>query len=451
MKSLLRSLFSLPLSALIVLAVVSTPVHGISSYSRQTGLSCNVCHTTPPELTAFGRDFKLNGYSLTSDQITDKSSDKSEHKTAMEIAKYIPIAASIQFSYAGSAKPQPGTQNWNYELPQAASIFIAGSLADHFGSFAQITYSGQDDHFSWDNTDVRYANKTKLAGKNLSFGITFNNNPTVEDLWNSTPAWGFPWVAPDQTPTPIAGALIDGGLAQDVAGLGAYAMWNDHLYFATALYRSEHIGNSQPDSGVGFGTNIQGAAPYWRLAWQQNLGKKNYLELGTYGIHVSSTPNAITGTEDHVTDVAFDAQYELTLPKNDVLSMHTTYIHETNAMDGTFSQGGAAFPDHRLSTFKLDGTYHWGNKYSATAAIFDVWGTVDPLLYAPADVSGSANGNPTSKGYTFQATYWPRQNIELAAQYTGYTSFNGAGHNYDGAGRNASDNNSAYVTAWFIF
>ena len=37
----------------------------IPSFSRQTGLACNVCHTAFPMLTAFGRQFKLNAYTLT--------------------------------------------------------------------------------------------------------------------------------------------------------------------------------------------------------------------------------------------------------------------------------------------------------------------------------------------------------------------------------------------------
>jgi len=43
------------------------------------------------------------------------------------------------------------------------------------------------------------------------------------------------------------------------------------------------------------------------------------------------------------------------------------------------------------------------------------------------------------------------QNLDLAAQYTAYTRFNGAATNYDGAGRNASDNNTVYLLARFVF
>jgi len=47
--------------------------------------------------------------------------------------------------------------------------------------------------------------------------------------------------------------------------------------------------------------------------------------------------------------------------------------------------------------------------------------------------------------------WWPQQNIGLTFQYTGYLKFNGAGTNYDGAGRNASSNNSTYLMARFVF
>jgi hypothetical protein len=69
------------------------------------------------------------------------------------------------------------------------------------------------------------------------------------------------------------------------------------------------------------------------------------------------------------------------------------------------------------------------------------------LLYAP----GSANGNPRGAGYIANFSVWPMQNLQLAAQYTGYTRFNGAAINYDGSGRNASGNNTVYLDVKFVF
>ena len=47
------------------LLLVSFNAHAVPSYARQTNLACAACHTIFPELTPFGRSFKLNGYTLT--------------------------------------------------------------------------------------------------------------------------------------------------------------------------------------------------------------------------------------------------------------------------------------------------------------------------------------------------------------------------------------------------
>ena len=45
----------------------------------------------------------------------------------------------------------------------------------------------------------------------------------------------------------------------------------------------------------------------------------------------------------------------------------------------------------------------------------------------------------------------PMQYLRIGAQYTGYLRFNGASSNYDGFGRNASDNNSLFLYAWLAY
>jgi hypothetical protein len=431
---------------------LTTPVQAVPSYSRQTGKPCSSCHTSPPELTPFGRDFKLNGYTLaTNERITAKSEGKKE--SGLDLAKSLPLSVMMQISVTSTGSSQPGTQNGSVEFPQQASLFLAGALTSHLGSFTQLTYSAQGDHFSWDNTDIRYSNHLKVSGKPLVYGLTFNNNPTVEDLWNDTPAWGLPYVSSDAAPTPAAAALIDGTLAQDVAGVGAYAMWNNHLYVAGTMYRSSHLGAPQPNTGAGEAFNIEGLAPYWRVAWQQNLSENNYLEFGTYGIHAHSTPGAVTGPTDSYTDAALDFQYERKIPrwKHDLFTVHATLIHENSALNATFDASGAEFPHHELNTARADAVYHFGNKYSATLGWFNTTGTTDRLLLPPAPVSGSASGDPHSSGYIANLSWWPIQNVDVGLQYTGYTRFNGAATNYDGSARNAAGNNALYGVLWFIF
>lgn len=423
----------------------------VPSFTRQTGFPCSSCHTMPPELTPLGRTFKLNGYTIVGEKtITTKKTDKD---AGLSLLETLPLSVMFDTSFTSTKSPQPTTQNGNFELPQAVSLFLSGAWSSHVGSFVQLTYDSQADHFGWDNTDIRYANSTKLSGKNLVYGITLNNNPTVEDLWNDTPAWGFPWVASDSAPTPMASALINGGLAQDVAGIGGYGLWNNHLYLAGTIYRSEHIGGAQPNSGVGFPINIRGVAPYWRVAWQQTMNKNSYLEIGSYGMHVKSSPNTITGLEDGYTDWAVDFQFDQTLPKlkNDVLSLRGSYIRENSVLNATFASEGAEQVGHHLNTVQANAEYHFGNRYSGTLGWFNITGTPDAGLYASSPVTGSANGDPRSNGYIANFSWWPVQNIDLAIQYTGYTRFNGAATNYDGAGRKASGNNSVYLIARFVF
>lgn len=451
----------LKLVATLTLAVLWMPsAHAVPSYSRQTGLACNSCHYTPPELTPFGRKFKLEGYTfatkpeINDDKGSDKDKTKKDHNSGLNLLEAFPLSVVFDTSFSATKSPQPGTQNGNFEFPQAVSLFLAGAWGNHVGSFVQVTYDAQADHFSWDNTDIRYANNNgKLFGKQFTYGAMLNNNPTVEDLWNSTPAWGFPFVGSNTAPSPSAGALINGGLAQDVAGFGGYGMWDDHLYLAATLYRSEHIGAAQPNDGTCCGINIRGMAPYWRLAWQ-TASANNNLEIGTYGMHVKSSPFAITGLEDGYTDWAADFQFDHTLPsmKNDVLSFRGTYIRENSSLVATAGGGNASLIGHHLNTAQANVEYHFGNRVSTTAGYFNVTGTADPLLFGQGmPISGSASGSPNSDGYLFNVGWWPVQNIGLTFQYTGYLKFNGGGTDYDGAGRNASSNNSTYLMARFVF
>lgn len=424
----------------------------IPSYARQTGLPCSGCHYTPPELNAAGRLFKLMGYI---DKVKDDNLDvpSGPRRAGLDLLKTLPLSAWFEASNTSTNKPQPGTQNSSFEFPQDVSLFLAGAWTTHVGSFLQVTYNAQDDHFGIDNTDIRYANRVQRRGKEWVYGLTLNNNPTVEDLWNSTPAWGFPFIASDAAPTPAAAPIIQ-GLGQDVAGLGAFTMWNQHLYFAGTIYRTDHIGTSQPVSGVdssgaALPINIRGVAPYWRLAWQQN-GRTSNFEIGAYGIHVKSTPGAVTGPEDSYTDFGPDLQYDKVLGK-DVLSVRGTFVRENAALVASLDGGAAGQSRHHLNAANANVEYHFGNKYSTSLGWFDTSGTADTTLYAPAAVSGSANGSPKSSGVIANVSWWPMQNLDLGAQYTAYTRFNGASTNYDGSGRNASANNTLYLLSRFVF
>ena len=416
----------------------------VPSFARQMNMECSGCHTRFPKLNAFGREFKLSGYTMAAGkQIQGVDGNQKETLSVNELP---PLSVMLETAYTNTGKSVPDAQNSDVELPQQLSLFLAGRISPKIGSFVQMTYTQQDDKLTMDNADLRYADRGSVGGKSLTYGITLNNSPTVEDLWNSTPTWGFPFSGPDSAPAPVAATLIDGGLSQDVAGIGGYLMLDQSWYAAASLYRSAHLGSNAPTSSS---TNtLSSAAPYLRMAWQHQWGA-NYLEIGAYGMWSKLMPDGIHGEYDKYKDIAADFQYERTLNKGQ-LTVHGTVIRETQNLDATFAANNSSNASNKLHTARMDASYGLKN-WEWTGGLFSTTGDRDEIRYAPTSVDGSATGKPDNSGWLCQVSYSPWQNVQVMAQYTGYAKFNGSRSNYDGAGRNASDNNTLFLQAWFVW
>ena len=135
----------------------------------------------------------------------------------------------------------------------------------------------------------------------MIYGVSLNNNPTVQDLWNSTPAWGFPYASSNAVVSPLAATQIDGPMAQSVAGLTAYVMWNEALYGELGAYRSAKQGVLNPITGAagpldGTASNvITGTAPYGRVAYEYQW-QRHDLEVGVYGATFKLFPGGGTSS-----------------------------------------------------------------------------------------------------------------------------------------------------------
>jgi hypothetical protein len=419
----------------------------LPSFARQTGMPCSQCHTLSfgPALSAYGREFKLNGYSW----------GDGEHP--------MPLALMAQggFSHVDTAVPEPLARrfstNDNFSVDQV-SAFYGGRITEHSGAFVQVTYSGEDRHTSWDNLDMRYARAIKFAGTDAVVGISVNNSPTVQDLWNSTPAWGFPYISSPLVPGPAAATLLEGGLAQTVLGVTAYAMVHDHVFVEAGAYRGlsdrwlRNVGLG-PDASP----HVNGAAPYWRLAYQLD-NKPYYFSIGTFGIQAKLQPDPTVPDTNRYTDLGLDATYQYADDSPFAVTVNTSYIHENQNLTATFNAGGSDLASNHLNTLRLDATLTYRQTWSAGAGVFDITGGSDQTVYGPAPLGGSNNGSPDTRGYILQFEYiplgktdsWgaPWVNIRLGLQYTGYLKFNGGTSNYDGSGRSAHQNNSLFLFYW---
>ncbi|HTI06613.1 MAG TPA: hypothetical protein VL549_15020, partial [Gemmatimonadales bacterium] len=362
-----------------------------------------------------------------------------------------PVSTMLQTSFTQTATAQPGTQNGNVEFPQELSVFFGEAISPRIGTFIQITYDGADGSLAMDNVSLRYAKHGRFASKPVLWGVTVNNNPTVQDVWNSTPVWGYPFASSGVAPTPAAAPLIDGGLSQNVAGMGTYALWNDHVYGELSVYRSAPQGGAHPpDATSEFIT--KGVAPYWRLAYQRTFGTQ-YLEVGTYGLSAQLYPAGVSGPTDRFTDIGGDLQFERHAGKGGqgTFVVHASFMHEQQKLDATFGAGGSANAKNNLNTFRADAALLTPSRWGGTLGFFTTSGTADTLLYTAAPVTGNIAGKPNSSGVTAEIQYMPWINTRFSLQYVAYQKFNGASSNYDGSGRSASDNNTIYLLAWLMF
>jgi hypothetical protein len=461
-KGAIRSLLKSPnfhfaaSSALRVIGFLSLALtcRALPSFARQLNMSCIACHTEYPLLNEFGRQFKLTGYTLSA-----------------ETSTLPPIAVMLQPSFTATQADQPGGaaagfgKNNNFALTQA-SIFYAGRLfgpygadlfgadsaaiANKFGIFSQTTYNGVAKTWGWDNTELRFADKGKFGARDFLYGIYVNNNPTMEDPWNSTPAWGFPFTGSGLAPVPAASPLITGALAHQVGGLGAYVMVSNTVYLDLGAY---HTLAPQFQRTLGTDpmgeTQVPGLAPYWRLAVEKSATSSTW-ELGTFGMLAGTYPGRdSTAGKDQIADLGADSEYQFSDGTSDITILGSM-IYEHSDWKASRALGNASNSSDRLLNEKLTVDYLFDKTVGAAAQIFYVDGSIDPLLYADS-VAGSATSNglicqlnylPFNKGGG--PAFWPRSNVKLSLQYVAYAHF-------DGTARNASGNNTLYLETWIVF
>jgi hypothetical protein len=435
-----------------LLVVLAAPAaHAVPSFARQTGMACEACHTVWPELTHFGRVFKANGYIL--DNLKQVRGVTAQKEEMLSLASLPPLSLMIQASYTSVASALPdssgtGTaQNGTVAFPQQVSLFYAGKIAPHVGAFLQLTYENAAGTIGIDNTDIRFTDLKVLPGdQSLIYGLSLNNNPTVQDLWNTTPAFGFPYAASNAAPGASFATQIDGTRGQDVAGLTAYVFWNESLYAELGLYRSAKQGTAGPLDSTSAGGVVDGTAPYWRLAYEHNWGRHS-IEGGLYGSTFKIFPDLtgngygqpLTGPSDKYEDVAEDVQYQYVGDQH-LFSITATRIHEKQTLDATYAAEIAA---NDLTTIRGFATYYYKRKIGGTIGFFQTTGSTDAAL---------APNSPDTKGWVAELNYMPWLNTKFSIQYTGYSKLDGLTTDTLGVpGRKASDNNTLYILAWLSY
>jgi hypothetical protein len=365
---------------------------------------------------------------------TIEAKTDSDKIVRLNLLSTLPLSAMVQSSFTRIAKDVEGKQNNSIAFPQQLSVFYAGEVTPHIGTFIQMTYDGQT--FGMDNADIRYTRLLNLGTKTLLYGLTLNNNPAVQDVWNTSPAWRFPSAISDAAKNPSKSTIME-NLGMQVAGLGGYTLFNNLLFAELTFYRSAQQGAANPADSTS-SMAIRGLAPYWRLAIQHEWNR-NYVEIGTFGISSKQFISGITGKMASFTDFGIDFQYEHSLSIGS-FTLHSSLINETENRDTSSTKHLKL----NFNSFKIDGNLYFQNGIGTTIGYFATSGTADGAV-------GSLTNKPNSNGFIFQLEFLPWYNTKFTIQYIAYNKFDGGRSNYDGSGRNAANNNTLYILAWLNF
>lgn len=481
------SLFGIAIS--ILASFYSADTLAVPAFARQTGQNCVACHAGGqfPELTSYGRMFKLTGYTLGERNlplsvmavVTDTKVKNTDDPNGDPRADFPPKTGSLIFN--------------------TASVFLAGKVTDNIGGFVQMTYNNYD-HLdqtnSWrgktvsDNADIRYADRFIDNGNDLILGVSLNNNPSVQDVWNSAPAWGFDLV-PGSNPIGLpASPLLAGGLSQQVAGLGAYAYWNRTIYAELSAYRTADKFWSFMSRGLSFSdgsrNRLSGYAPYGRVAFTKEWGAHNVM-VGASGMSAKLRidPTDEGSPTNRFDDWGLDAQYQYLLDPHTVTAQ-VSYLHERIKYDSSLAGQPGAYDGNgdiansgantgtnvqplsnssdTLDLFRAKASYVYRATYGGSLQYFKLRGSYNSANQAgvPGDPTGlDGGGNPTlpsvannvtgkpdTTGWTAEVFWLPVQYARVGLQYTMFSKYLGASHNYDGWGRNAKDNDTLFFYVW---
>ena len=472
----LRALLAL---TTLILALLPMGTQAIPAFNRQTGQNCVACHAGGqfPELTPYGRLFKMTGYTI---------GERALPISAMAVASLSKVADTTK-----SDDPSGDFQKNNRAILATASLLLGGKVTDNIGAFAQITYdpyATQDangnfhGHSNADNIDLRYADRFISGKRDLIVGISANNNPSVSDPWNTAAAW-MQYVP---VPSPTSSRFIDGnapypgyGAGGNIAGLTAYAYWNQMVYVELGGYGTSRGLSSFMSAGLDNAstTKLRGVNPYWRVALNREWGPHS-LMIGTSGMVARVYDDPLDTSDPASThrfiDLAVDAQYQYLLDPHAVTAQ-LVYARNHHRYPAALAGQPAAFFDATgaatLANSNATDTNHvlraklsyvYQAKYGGALGLFNLTGSTNTAsqtagfddtgtLVKTDGAASNLSGNPATRGVTLEAFWMPIQYLRIGAQYTAYSRFNGASTNYDGFGRNARDNNTLFLYTWLAY
>ena len=160
------------LLALVALVLgVSRPAMAYPIFARKYQTSCVTCHTVFPKLNPFGQAFRLNGYRMPKEteeliKQTPVSLGSDAYRRLWpsavmpsQLPGNAPLAMNVKMASISESSFDPAngktTSHNDFQFPQEANLFGAGTLGDHMSFMAELTFGENADGST--STEIEHA------------------------------------------------------------------------------------------------------------------------------------------------------------------------------------------------------------------------------------------------------------------------------------------------------
>lgn len=378
---------SMLIGVIFVPAILLKEAWGVPSFSRQTGMGCNQCHTVWPRLTPVGRAFKLGAYTMTT-----KSTIKDSF---LDIPEVLPVSVRAK-NYVYSKKDAGNDENI---IPEEFAIFLAGRVSPNVGYFAEPVWEDGE----WELETMKIA-AFKELGDNIFGAFVGRMEPAGGDPYSTLTLLR----RPTRHRNEIFGITRKSkyfyfGSTENLGGV-LYGSVKGRLYLSSGVFRgfTEKAGAVENKSRGSDNADVYGRAAL-NVFPLPSLKGKGDLTIGAYIYSGRENLEKSSGAEydDNVKRLGVDLNYQVQAGDHLFELLGAT-------VDGRDGNNGSQLEvDHW--GWSLEGSYFYKRKYG---------------LIANLESTGSRQDKDLERrSATLNATYLPWQNVKIAAEYTNYLRF----------------------------
>lgn len=270
---------------------VCSDSYAVSTFARQTGMDCASCHfQTFPALSAFGRSFKAEGYTLMGTQETVKGDNLS-----LPVVLNVGLVAKLRYQKTNGDDPTRDTNKGELQFPDELALLIGGRAGEHMGFL--LEFSALSGEAGVGALRVPFTHKVE--------GTTLSIVPFLGD--SAGPGLGFELLNTGILRPQRVGEDRSAYSAAQYVGLGAgsaegvaFAASNE-LGFANVTFWAPKFGN--------FG--VKRLAPYLRVAYTPHLSPDWDTAIGVMYQSGKASSNNGGAPVDYVTEgTAVDLQLQ---------------------------------------------------------------------------------------------------------------------------------------------